>query len=46
MGFVFPLEKMATEDRLAAMEQLWEDLCPNPEAITFTILADIESHYF
>jgi len=33
MGFVIPLDDMTTEDKLAAMEQLWEDLCQNPESV-------------
>ena len=33
MDFVFPLDKMTTEDKLAAMEQLWEDLCRNAESL-------------
>ncbi|SPF47713.1 conserved hypothetical protein [Syntrophobacter sp. SbD1] len=34
MEFVFPLDKMTTEDKLAAMELLWDDLCHNPEAVS------------
>ena len=33
MNFVIPLDEMTTEDKLAAMEQLWEDLCRNPESL-------------
>jgi hypothetical protein len=33
MGFVIPLDDMTTEDKLAAMEQLWGDLCQNPESV-------------
>lgn len=33
MDFEMPLDEMTTEDKLAAMEQLWEDLCRNPESI-------------
>ncbi len=33
MEFVFPLDKMTTEDKLAAMELLWEDLCRKPESV-------------
>ena len=33
MDFEIPLEEMTTEDKLSAMEQLWEDLCRNPESI-------------
>ncbi len=33
MNFVIPLDEMTTEDKLAAMEQLWEDLCRNPESV-------------
>ena len=33
MGFDIPLDEMTTEDKLAAMERLWEDLCRNPESV-------------
>lgn len=33
MDFEIPLDEMTTEDKLAAMEQLWEDLCRNSESI-------------
>ena len=33
MNFVIPLDEMTTEDKLAAMEQLWEDLCRTPESV-------------
>jgi hypothetical protein len=33
MEFVFPLDKMTTEDKLAAMELLWDDLCRSPESV-------------
>lgn len=33
MENILPLDKMTTEDKLAVMEQLWEDLCRNPESI-------------
>lgn len=33
MGILIPLDKMSTSDKLAAMEQLWEDLCRNPESV-------------
>lgn len=33
MNFGIPLDKMTTEDKLAAMEQLWKDLFRNPESI-------------
>ena len=33
MDFVIPLDEMTTEDKLAAMERLWEDLCRNPESV-------------
>jgi len=33
MEFVLPLDKMTTEDKLAAMERLWEDLCRSPESV-------------
>jgi len=34
MGFVLPLDKMTTEDKIAAMEQIWDDLCRNPESVS------------
>lgn len=33
MEFILPLDKMTTADKLAAMEQLWENLCRNPESV-------------
>ncbi|MHB9026164.1 MAG: addiction module protein [Armatimonadota bacterium] len=33
MGFALPLDEMTTEEKLAAMERLWEDLCRNAEAV-------------
>jgi putative addiction module component (TIGR02574 family) len=33
MNFVIPLDEMTTEDKLAIMERLWEDLCRNTEAV-------------
>ena len=33
MDFVIPVEKMSIEDKLIAMELLWENLCRNPESI-------------
>ncbi|MCF8078844.1 MAG: addiction module protein [Desulfobacterales bacterium] len=33
MDFVIPLDEMTSEDKLAAMERLWEDLCRNPESV-------------
>ena len=33
MDFVIPLDEMTTEDKLATMERLWEDLCRNPESV-------------
>ncbi len=30
MELVLPLEKMSVQDKLAAMEQLWTDLCRTP----------------
>ncbi|MCE5335719.1 MAG: addiction module protein [Desulfobacteraceae bacterium] len=33
MDFVFQLDKMTTEDKLAAMELLWDDFCRNPESV-------------
>ena len=33
MEFVFPLDRMTTEDKLSAMELLWEDLCRIPESV-------------
>jgi hypothetical protein len=34
MEFQLPLEKMTTEEKLAAMEKLWDDLCQSPESIS------------
>ncbi len=34
MAFVIPLDEMTTEDKLVAMERLWEDLCRNPEFVS------------
>ena len=33
MKRVLPLEKMSIADKLAAMEQLWDDLSRDPEAV-------------
>jgi len=33
METLLPLDKMSTSDKLTAMEQLWEDLCRNPESV-------------
>jgi hypothetical protein len=33
MGFAFNLDQMTVADKLAAMEQLWEDLGRTPEAL-------------
>ena len=33
MEFVLPLDKMTTEEKLAAMERLWEELCRSPESV-------------
>jgi hypothetical protein len=33
MGFTLPLDKMTAEDKLAAMERLWDDLCRSPESL-------------
>lgn len=33
MALVLSLEKMTTEDKLAVMEQLWDNLCRNPEDV-------------
>jgi putative addiction module component (TIGR02574 family) len=33
MNFVIPLDEMTTEDKLAIMERLWEDLCRNTESV-------------
>ena len=32
MASTFPLEKMSIEEKLRAMELLWDDLC-NPERV-------------
>ena len=33
MDFSLPLEKMTQQDKIAAMETLWEDLCRDHESI-------------
>ena len=33
MRFSIPVDEMTTEDKLAAMEQLWDNLCRSPESI-------------
>ena len=33
MEFALPLDKMTAEDKLAAMERLWDDLCRSPESV-------------
>jgi hypothetical protein len=33
MSFNFPLKDMSLQEKLAAMESLWEDLARTPEAI-------------
>ena len=33
MKRVLPLDKMSVADKLSAMEQLWEDLSSDPEAV-------------
>lgn len=44
MEFVLPLDKMTAEDRLAAMERLWEDLCRSLESLH--LYAGIHSLHF
>ena len=34
MEYVLPLDKMTTKDKIAAMEQIWDDLCRNPESVS------------
>ena len=33
MGTIIPIDEMTIEDKLAAMEQLWDDLCRNPDSV-------------
>jgi len=33
MGIALPLEKMTTEDKIRAMETIWDDLCKKDENI-------------
>ena len=33
MGITLPLEKMTTEDKIRAMETIWDDLCKKDENI-------------
>jgi putative addiction module component (TIGR02574 family) len=33
MGFIMPLDDMSIEDKLTAMEKLWDNLCRTPESI-------------
>jgi hypothetical protein len=33
MNISLPLDKMTTSDKLSAMEQIWDDLCKDPDAI-------------
>lgn len=34
MANVLPLDKMSVEEKLLAMESLWDDLCSKPEAMS------------
>jgi len=34
MEMVLPLDKMTISDKLHAMEQIWDDLCRNPENVS------------
>ena len=33
MGFTLPLEEMSNSDKIAVMEEIWDDLCKNPDAV-------------
>lgn len=33
MTITIPLDKMTTKEKLLALENIWEDLCKNPEEI-------------
>jgi len=33
MSYALPLDKMTTAEKLQVMENIWEDLCRNPEAV-------------
>jgi len=32
MAISLPLDKMSNQDKIAAMEELWDDLCRQPES--------------
>ena len=34
MHVILPLEKMSIEEKIQAMESLWEDLCINADSLT------------
>lgn len=34
MASIFPLEKMSVEEKLQAMESLWDELCSNAETMS------------
>lgn len=33
MAYLLPLDEMSNEDKIEAMELLWDNLCKNPESI-------------
>lgn len=33
MGIILPLEKMTTEDKIQAMETIWDDLCKKADSV-------------
>jgi hypothetical protein len=50
MASTLPLDKMSVEDKLQAMESLWDDLCSKAGVITFPawhedVLADREARH-
>lgn len=33
MGFTLPLEKMSNSDKIAVMEEIWDDLRKDPDSV-------------
>jgi hypothetical protein len=33
MGFTLPLEEMSNSDKIAVMEEIWDDLCKDPDSV-------------
>ena len=34
MQITLPLKKMSIEEKIRTMEEIWDDLCQNPESLT------------